>query len=128
MTLKVFGIGLIALALTACSSQPREPATAMAPAAPAAAAPSAALAASPSVNGETPAINRSRIAAGYKATVIKGETYYCRQVDVTGTQFKKKVCLNEAQLQDEERKTKELQDRMLQQGASPACSGPACGS
>jgi hypothetical protein len=135
MNLKVFGITLAAVALAACSSRPTEP-TARAPArapapssatapasavAPASATPAAAVV--PAANGQPPVLNRTLIAAGYKATSIRGETYYCRSEIVTGTSFKKNVCLNEAQLKDEERKIKEMQDKMIQTQANPACTG-----
>src|SRR5512147_3238938 len=102
MTLKAFSIAFITLTLAACSSQRTQPsANAVAPAA---AAPSAALAPSKSAaeaapvaataDGKPPVLNRALIQAGYKATTIKGQVYYCRQEDVIGTGFKKKVCLN----------------------------------
>ena len=129
MGLKTFGMTLAMFALAACSSQPREPAPA-APAAPAASnlAPSAAPAAVDAANpGATaPVLNRKLISAGYRATTIKGEIYYCRTVDLTNTTFKKRVCLTEAQLKEEERKTKEMQDQMLKTEASPSCMGPTC--
>src|ERR1043165_3781912 len=124
MNVKALGTAFIALTLTACSSQPREPAattkapaTVAATAAPAAAvaAPAAALNGTPtaSTSSQPPVLNRTLISAGYKATTIKGEVFYCRTVDVTGTQFKKKVCLTEAQLKDEERKIQQMQDEMM---------------
>jgi len=150
MNLKFLGIPFITLALAACSTQPTEPsarAPAVAPAAVAAPAPAAtpaptaaqapaaasvtpAAAATtavvPDANGNVPVLNRSLIQAGYKATKIKGEIYYCRQEEVTGTSFKRKVCLNETQLRDEERKMKEMQDQMMRTQASPSCMGPTC--
>ena len=139
MTLKAFGTAFVVLALTACSSRPTEPSrsvpvpamsaltAAAKPASAAMGATAAAAALAPTANGETPVLNRRLISAGYKATSIKGEVYYCRTVDVTNTAFKRKVCLNEAQLRDEERKTKELQERMLRQQWSPACTPfPSC--
>jgi hypothetical protein len=131
MALRTVGTTLVVLTLAACSSQPREPAATPAPAAPAAslapaAAPTAAAnAAAPNAQGAV--LNRKLISAGYRATTIKGEIYYCRTVDMTNTSFKKRVCLTEPQLREEERKTKEMQDNMLRQEMSPACTPmPAC--
>jgi hypothetical protein len=124
MKFEVFGIAFVAVALAACSSQPTRP-SASAP--PAAAPAGSGAAAMPNASGETPVLSRSLVSAGYKATTIKGEIYYCRMEDVTNTAFKRKVCLTEAQLKDQERKTKEMQDRMIRQQTNPGCSGSSCG-
>ena len=136
MGLKPLGTALVVLTLAACSSQPRQPASAaratgapppaIAPAAnlATAGAPAAADAGKP--NAAAPVLNRKLVSAGYRVTTIKGEIYYCRTVDLTNTNFKKKVCLTEAQLREEERKTNEMQDQMMHQQASPSCMGPTC--
>ena len=126
MRLKALASALLVLTLAACSSQPREP-SGNAPAAGGAPPPAANVAAptrtAASDKLEAPAVlNRSLVSAGYKATSIKGEIYYCRMVDVTGTQFKRRVCLNEAQVRDEERKSKEMADRMIDSGFNPGCA------
>jgi hypothetical protein len=131
MNLKPFGIASLVVMLTACSSQPAQPtknAVAPAAAAPVAAAPAAAAAAAP-VSGDSngPQVNRTLLQAGYKPTTIKGEIYYCRQEMVTNTAFKKKVCLNESQIADEEKKIKQMQQEMLRQRSNPGCNGPGCG-
>jgi hypothetical protein len=137
MSLKAFSMALVALALAACSSQPRERSGGTPAAAPAAPAPTAANLApgtsAPAASGSTSdkpvVLSRTLINAGYKATTIKGEVFYCRSEDVIGTGFKRKVCLNEAQLRDQERRIKEMQDRMIQSQASPACAPmPSCAS
>lgn len=134
MNLKFLGTVSIVVVLTACSSQPTQPAAAKAvapaaaaptAAAPVAAAPAAAQATSPDRNG--PPVNRTLVSAGYKPTTFKGEVYYCRTVDLTNTAFKKKVCLNESQIADEEKKIKAFQADMLRRQANPGCSGPGCG-
>ena len=71
-------------------------------------------------------LNRTLIQAGYKATDVKGEIYYCRQELVTGTGFKRKVCLNEEQLRGVERRTREMQEQILRSQMSPGCLGPTC--
>ena len=134
MALRTLSTALVVLILAACSSQPRQPAAAAAPVASTptanlapAAAPSAAANAAATPNAQGPVLNRKLISAGYRAMTIKGEIYYCRTVDLTNTTFKKRVCLTEAQLREEERKTKEMQDNMLRQEMSPACTPmPAC--
>jgi hypothetical protein len=136
MKLKVFGTAFLVLALTACSTRPQEPAApaASAPVTAAKPAPTAgavatptAMTGTPNANGSKPVLSRALAAAGYKATVIKGETYYCRKEDITNTAFKKTVCLNEAQLREQERRTKEMQDRMMSTQNNGACHGPECG-
>jgi hypothetical protein len=126
MNLKVFGIALAAVALAACSSRPTEP-TASAPAPAAApAAPAVAAIADPAT-GKPFVLNKTLIAAGFKATPFKGGMYYCRTEMVTGTSFKKKVCLDEAHLRELERQTQELQNRMMDNPWSPACQPfPEC--
>jgi len=131
MPLRTLGTMLVVLTLAACSSQPREPAVTPAPAAPAASlAPAAAPTAAANEaapNAQGPVLNRKLISAGYRATTVKGEIYYCRTEDITNSSFKRRVCLTEAQLKEEERKTKEMQDNMLRQEMSPACTPmPAC--
>ena len=71
-------------------------------------------------------LNRTLIQAGYKASTFKGQVVYCRQELVTGTGFKRKVCLDEAQLREEERKIQAMQDQMMRTQASPSCMGPTC--
>jgi hypothetical protein len=137
MNLKAFGIALAASTLAACSSQPTQPPTAANVATPAAAAPLTAPAPSKSAaeavpvavtaNGKPPALNRAIIQGGYKATTIKGEVYYCRQEDVIGTNFKKKVCLNEDQMKAQEERMKTMQDEMTRTKTNPGCYGTRCG-
>ena len=135
MAPKTLGLTLVVLTLAACSTSPREPApaTASAPVAPPPAAnlaPNAAPASAANAatgNAQGPVLNRKLISAGYRATTIKGEVYYCRTVDMTNTTFKKRVCLTESQLKEEERKTQQMQDNMLRQEMSPACTPmPGC--
>jgi hypothetical protein len=133
MSFKAFSTALVALALAACSSQPQEPSASAPAATPAAAAPAANLTpatASPataSSEDKKPVLSRALISAGYKATTVKGEILYCRSEDVIGTRFKRKVCLNEAQLRDQERRIKEMQDQMIRSQASPPCTPmPTC--
>ena len=123
MRLKVAGTALIALALTACSSQPREPAAST----PVAEPPAAAGKLAPAVADGKAVPNRTLISAGYKPTTIKGEIYYCRTEDVTNTAFKKKVCLNESQLKDEEKRIKQMQEQILRSRSNPGCDGRGCG-
>jgi hypothetical protein len=131
MNLKTSGIASIVTVLTACSSQPTKPTVnAPATAAPAAAvAPPGAPAALQvaATDGNTPPVNRTLLAAGYKPVTIKGEVYYCRTVDVTNTAFKKKVCLNETQIADEEKKIQDMRQEMLRSRTNPPYLGPSCG-
>ena len=132
MRLKVLAATLAVLTVTACSSHPTASSASAAtgkmaaPASPNLTAPATpAVAADPS-NPNGPVLNRRLLAAGYRATTIKGEVYYCRMEDVTNTAFKKRVCLNEAQLRERDKKSQEMQDRMLQEQGNPACFHPPC--
>jgi hypothetical protein len=133
MALKTVGAAFIVLALTACAaSRPPKPfvsvMAATRPVAPAAtsAAP-AALTLVSNANGETAVLNSALITAGYKATPFKGAIYYCRTEDVTNTAFKRKVCLTETEIRDQERKTRELRDRMMRYQFAPPCTPfPSC--
>jgi hypothetical protein len=137
MNLKPFLIASILTVLTACSSQPTQPTTkapAAAVAAPAATAPlatngpaaAAALQVASTDGNGPPPVNRALISAGYKPTTIQGAVFYCRTVDVTNTAFKKKVCLNEAQIAAEEKKAQEMRREMLRMQPNPGCFGPTC--
>lgn len=140
MKLKTLGIASLVVALAACSSEPQKPVAGGA-SAPAATPPTAALAqpaqpAQPAPAAATQAvstdanpgqINRTLLTAGYKPKVVNGQTFYCRKEDVTNTAFKKTVCLNEAQIKDQERQIKEMQREMLRSQPNPACLGPNCG-
>jgi hypothetical protein len=137
MNRKTLGIVPLVVALAACSSQPQQPTTpsASAPAA-AASAPATALVQpaqpSPAATGaevteaSAAQINRTLLTAGYKPKTVNGTLFYCRQELVTNTAFKKTVCLNEAQIREQERKTKELQREMIRSQPNPACLGPTC--
>jgi hypothetical protein len=136
MKLKTFGIASVVM-VTACSSQPRQPAgpaTAAAASTPAASLHTAAAkpvstadpAPASGAAGQAAPINRTLLSAGYKPTTIKGVVYYCRMEDVTNTAFKRKVCLNESQLKDQERKIREMQDSMIRRETNPSCMGPTC--
>jgi hypothetical protein len=120
MGLKVVGMGLVALIFCACSSYPPQHT-------PAAREPSASAAAvknpvaASAANGTTPAPNHTFIKAGYQATTFKGQLYYCRTEAVTGTQFKRKVCLTEAQMREEQVKTQDMKDSLSLPHASPPC-------
>jgi hypothetical protein len=132
MTLKTVGAALIVLALTACAaSRPPKPFVSVMAAnrpKPATLAAPAAGALIPSANGVTPSFNNALIAAGYKATPFKGAVYYCRTEDVTNTAFKRKVCLTETEIRDQERKTREMQERMNRYQFNPPCTPfPSCG-
>ncbi len=137
MKLRVVAIASLVSMVAACSSQPRVPAantsspastsTATAPAAAtSASSPPPAAANTAAAATASPPINRTLLSAGYKPTTIKGAVYYCRTIDVTNTAFKKKVCLSEAQIQDEEAKIKEMQREMLRRQPNGSCLGPTC--
>ena len=127
MDLKVVGMGVIALMINACSSPPRR----HTPAAPEPTASAAAVTntvAAPAANGTTPAVDRALIKAGYQPAMFNGKIYYCRMEASTGSQITSKVCLNEAQVQELQRKGQEMRDWMSQPKALPrACTPPMQG-
>jgi hypothetical protein len=134
MALRTVGAAFIVLALAACApSRPTKPFVSVmaakrtaAPATTGATPATSALV--PGANGQAPTFNSFLISAGYKATPFKGEVYYCRTEDVTNTAFKRRVCLSETEIRDQERKTRELQERMIRYQFSPPCTPfPSCG-
>src|SRR6185503_5474292 len=85
LALKVTVAGLAALSAVACSSTPKQ---VTAPAVTAAPATSAAA--------DATQVNSKLLGQGYKPVKVKNELVYCRMEAMTGTQFKKRVCLTEA--------------------------------
>jgi hypothetical protein len=119
MVLQVVGMGLFALILSACSSYPRHNM-------PAAGAPPPSGAVS-LADGATPAIDPALIKAGYEVKNVKGQNFYCRTEVLTGSQFRRKVCLDEAQIREEQLKNREAKDTLMRQRAGPACTPmPQC--
>jgi hypothetical protein len=138
MALKFVGVGLIAVIISACSSYPRQQTPAgQAPSASAAAvthpvAAPVAIGTAPTANGitptSTPAIDRAYIKAGYEAKMYQGQLYYCRMETATGTQFKRRVCLNEAQMRQEQLKSQEIRNILNRPNPSKSCTPmPQCG-
>ena len=128
MDLKFVGVGLVAVIISACSSSPRQPTPAgERPSAPAAAVANQVAAPAPNGTAPTPAIDRAYIKAGYEAKMYKGQVYYCRLETATGTQFKSRVCLNEAQMRQEQLKSQEIRNLMNRPGPSLTCTPmPQC--
>jgi outer membrane biosynthesis protein TonB len=114
-------IAAVAILATACSSQPKQ----AEPAAAATAAPASAVA--DAKDSSAPAVNTALVRKGYQAVRQNDDLVYCRSETVTGTQFKRKVCLSEQQLLEQERKAKEMQESMTKPRSSPACSPAPCG-
>jgi hypothetical protein len=119
---KVMVAAVATLTAVACSSTPTQAsASAAAAASPATAAPS---------NGAdaaaVPQVNTRLVGQGYKAVKAKDAFVYCRMEAVTGTQFKKRVCLTEAAIHDLEEQTKQTQDSMNKQRTGPACFTKTC--
>ncbi len=52
---------------------------------------------------------------GYRPSVVHGRLLYCRREEVSGTRFRKNVCLNESEIEERKRQTQEsvehLQER-----------------
>jgi hypothetical protein len=46
---------------------------------------------------------------------------------VTGTKFKRKLCLTESQIAEQERKTQEAGEEMRKARTNPACRTQTCG-
>jgi hypothetical protein len=119
---KCAGIVMAATLLVSCASEPKQPAPAPQPQAPLATQPNAD--AQPDI---TPEVSRTLLRQGYEAVKVKDQIVYCRAETVTGTKFKKKVCLTDTAIADLERKTKETQNEMLKGRTNPGCMPPNCG-
>ena len=107
--------GLATLVAVACSSTPQE-----------AAAPTTKTTAAPTATHTQPAtvpgqINPKLVSQGYKAVKVKDDYIYCRMESLTGTSFKKRVCLTESAIRALEEETKQTQDSMTRQRTGPAC-------
>lgn len=76
--------------------------------------------------GAAAQINAKVVSQGYKPVKVKDQYVYCRMEAVTGTQFKKRVCLTEAAIHDLEQQTKETQESMTKQRTGPACFTKTC--
>lgn len=67
---------------------------------------------------------------GYKARVRKGQTVYCRTVEVTGSNFPKEVCYTPEALAAMERLQRDSAGRILNKPVacnSNSCAAPAIG-
>lgn len=67
---------------------------------------------------------------GYKARVRKGQTVYCKTVEVTGSNFPKQVCYTPEALAAMERLQKDSAGRILNKPVacnSNSCAAPAIG-
>jgi hypothetical protein len=122
---------LAMLAAVACSSTPTAPEPVTPPAEPAAnPAPAAATANAADATNEQAAaashVNAKLLGQGFKPVKVKNEFVYCRMEPMTGTQFKKRVCLTEAAIHDLEQQTKEVQESMTKQRTGPACFTKTC--
>ncbi len=119
-TLRLTAAVLMTLAAVACSSTPKQ---ATAPAKPAAATRTASASTAATTTAAAPAgqPDARLVSQGYRAVKFKNDYVYCRMESVTGTQFKKRVCLTVDAIRDLERQTQETQDSMTKQRTGPAC-------
>ncbi len=60
---------------------------------------------------------------GYKASMRKGQLYYCRSEDLTGSRFPKVVCQTADQIKQQEENTRDTLGTTRPQGP---CVGPYC--
>jgi hypothetical protein len=83
--------------------------------------PVAATSAAADSNGapQQPPINAALVKQGYHARMRKGELYYCRSEQLTGSRFDTQICLTEAQIVEEQRRAK---DTLLNNGGH--CADP----
>ena len=123
--MKVTVGALATLAAVACASTPRQTAAPTAPAAPAPAAATSAAAPDTASTGASQ-VNTKLVGQGYKPVKVKDAFVYCRMEAVTGTQFKKRVCLTEAAIHDLEEQTKQTQESMNKTRTGPACFTKTC--
>ena len=60
---------------------------------------------------------------GYKASMRRGQLYYCRSEDLTGSRFPKVICQTADQIKQQEQNTRDTLGTTRQQGP---CVGPYC--
>lgn len=110
--------------IVGCASQP-------APKPMAVAAPSTQAAPAPGAAPTTESAKAAPIAPpGYKARVRKGQTVYCKTVEVTGSNFPREVCYTPEALAAQERLQKDSAGRILNKPVacnSNSCAAPAIG-
>src|SRR5512138_2238690 len=71
-------------------------------------------------------VNPDLLKKGYKVVKRDGKIGYCRAEQITGSQFKKTICLSEDQIREQARRTTETSDSMERQRWNPPCMPPAC--
>ena len=99
----------IAVAVTACAAPPPPR---KAPATPAA------------ESIKVSEVNPDLLKKGYKVVKRDGRIGYCRAEQITGTQFKKTICLTEDQIREQARRTTETSESMERQRWNPPCMPP----
>ena len=118
-----------AVLAAACAGQPKSstPAAtpvANVPAVPVAGGAGAALSSAPTT---VSAVNTALIKQGYRLQKRNDRVFYCRPELVTGTNFRSMVCLTEAQIEHQNKVTRENSDTLNQQRRA-YCVGPECSS
>jgi len=73
-------------------------------------------------------VNKDLLKKGYQVVKRDGRIGYCRAEQITGTQFKKTICVTEDQIREQARRTTETSESMERQRWNPPCMPPACGS
>lgn len=94
----------MAVVLTGCASQP-------APEAMTATAPTPAVSATVVPDATAAAKPASSVPAGYKVRIRKGETYYCKTIEATGSHFPQEACFTRAQLDQQKAANERLLNR-----------------
>jgi|KBSMisStandDraft_5_1062788.scaffolds.fasta_scaffold218553_2 hypothetical protein len=103
---------VIAILVTACTASPP---------------PRKAAATPPAETIKVSEVNKDLLKKGYKVVKRDGKIGYCRAEQMTGTQFKKTICLTEDQIREQARRTTETSDSMERQRWNPGCIHPPCG-
>jgi hypothetical protein len=70
---------------------------------------------------ETAGVKADLLRAGFKPFEYGKQIYYCREEQVTGTQFKHQLCFNEQQMREQARDTQQVQRDMTRQRTNPPC-------
>ena len=118
---KWLGFVLATALLGACATPPAQAPAAARPAAPAAAPATSSAAAAPVSLPKASLVSR-----GFKPEQYRGGTVYCRSEAVTGTSFKRKVCMTEDQIKEQDRVAQQAGQDMSRQKTGPACMKPPC--
>jgi len=75
------------------------------------------------VDPERVEVNPELVKEGYRPSVVDGHMLYCRREEITGTPFRKNVCLPASEIEKRKRQTRESVDHLKER--PPLAADPA---